>query len=232
MTDTSQHAQSSVDLATICCVCNDALGTERALVTLHCLCKAHTQCFLFDLGVKRYTEIPEVCPRCRTDYISMDLREQIHQRLRSAEIEAENDRQGMNPCFILNESSPEFVTDIAKCKEIAKTVKSSKKEYNTLVSATVKKYKEDTNAMVTILRYTKRDAILKINAAQCTKTYYSNARRFSFFVNRMVRRYGFNYYEWVRFTRQHYPSLCHGFNRYAQHTYFNQKLRRRFRYRI
>ena len=229
-TELRETIQPSVDPATLCCACDELLGTERPLVTLLCLCRAHTECFLRDLGAKQYTDLPEVCPRCKIDYVSEELREEIHHLARAAEIEEENVRRQMNPCFILNEGSPEFVTDIAKCKKIAKDITASQKEYNTLVSATVKKYKEDTNVMATILKSTQRDAILKINAAQCTKTYYSNVSRFSSFVSHMARRYDFSHREWMRFTRHQYPSLYRSFYRYGRHTYYGWSLRRKFRY--
>lgn len=230
MTEPRETIQPSVDPITLCCACDELLGTERPLVTLMCFCRAHTECFLRDLGAKQYTDVPEICPRCQTAYVSEELSEEIHQLARAAEIEEENVRREMNPCLALNEGSPEFVTDIAKCKEIAKSVKASEKEYNILVSATVKKYKEDTKVMANILRTTQRDAILKINVAQCTKSYYLNARRFSSFISHMARRYDFSHREWMRFTRHHYPSLHHSFYRYSRHSYCGWRLRNKFRY--
>lgn len=229
-TELRETIQPSVDPVTLCCACDKLLGTERPLVTLMCFCRAHTECFLRDLGAKQYTDVPENCPRCQSAYVSEELSEEIHQLARAAEIEEENIRREMNPCFILNEGSPEFVTDIAKCKKIAKDINTSQKEYNTLVSATVKKYKEDTKVMANILKSTQRDAILKINAAQCTKSYYSNARRFSSFISNMARRYDFSHREWMRFTRHHYPSLHHSFYRYGRHTHYGWRLRNKFRY--
>lgn len=219
--------QTQVDPATICCACDDPLGTERPLVTLLCLCRAHTDCFLRDLGAKQHTDLPETCPRCRTNYYTEELHAEVQQIV--VEIEEENIRREMNPCFALNEGSPEFVTDLDKCKKMAKEINVNQKEYNTLVTETVKKYKEDTNAMVTILRSTQRDAILKINAAVCTKAYHASVSRFSTFVIRMARRYDFSHREWMRFTRRHYPSLYRSFYRYGRHTY-GWSLRRKFRY--
>lgn len=222
--------QTQIDPVTICCACDGPLGTERPLVTLLCLCRAHTDCFLRDLGAKQQTDLPETCPRCRTNYYTDELRDEVHQMAMAAEIEEENIRREMNPCFALNEGSPEFVTDLAKCKKIVKEIHTNQKEYNTLVSATVKKYKEDTHAMATILRSTQRDAILKINAAGCTKAYHASVSRFSTFVSRMARRYDFSRGEWMRFTRRHYPSLYRSFYRYGRHTYYGWSLRRKFRY--
>lgn len=218
------------DPATICCACDEPLGTERPLSTLLCLCKAHTECFLRDFVTKQHTELPEQCPRCQAAYLSEQLHEEIHQMVAAVEIEEENVRREMNPCYALNEGSPEFVTDLAKCKKIAREINATQKEYNTLVSATVKKYKEDTSAMAKILKNTQRDAILKINAAPCTKAYHASVSRFSTFVSRMARRYDFSHGEWMRFTRRHYPSLYRSFYRYGRHTYYGWSLRRKFRY--
>lgn len=222
--------QTTVDPTTHCCTCDELLGTERPLVTLLCTCKAHTDCFLRDLGAKQNTELPEICPRCKADYIPMDIRDEIHQLIVSAEIEEENVRREMNPCFALNEGSPEFVTDIDKCKVIAKDIKKYQKEYQSLVSSTVKKYKEDTKAMAAVLKSTRRDAIQKIISAPYAKAYRASVSRFCSFVSRMARKYDFSHGEWMRFTRQYYPTLYRSFYRYGRHTYYGWSLRRKFRY--
>lgn len=227
---TEDQPQLPVDPATICCACDDPLGTERPLITLLCLCRAHTDCFLRDLGAKQQTELPESCPRCRTNYYTDELRDDIQAMAMAAEIEEENLRREMNSCFALNEGSPEFVTDIAKCKKIAKDIHASQKEYNALVSATVKKYKEDTKVMANILKNTQRDAILKINSSPCAKTYYSHVSRFTTFVSRMARRYEFTHGEWMRFTRREYPTLYRSFYRFGRHTFYGWQMRRKFRY--
>jgi hypothetical protein len=148
----------------------------------------------------------------------------------AVEIEAENINREMNSCFALNEGSPEFVTDIAKCKEITKEIKKHQREYNTLVSATAKKYKEDTKQMAAILKSARTDALLKIKAAPCAKAYLRSVSQFSTFVSRMARRYDFSHGEWMRFTRRYYPSLYRSFYRYGRHTYYGWSLRRKFRY--
>jgi hypothetical protein len=226
----TEQPQLSLDLATLCCACDDPLGTERPLVTLLCLCRAHTECFLRDLGAKQHTDVLETCPRCRTNYYTEELLHEVHQMAAAAEIEEENIRREMNSCFILNEGSPEFVTDLARCKEIAKAVNTSQKDYTTFVSGIVKKYKEDTKVMANVIKSTRKDALLKINAAPCTKLYHSNVSRFCSYVSRMARRYDFSHGEWMRFTRRKYPVLYRSFYRYNRHTYNSWSMRRKFRY--
>jgi hypothetical protein len=136
----------------------------------------------------------------------------------------------MNPCFTLNEGSPEFVTDIANCKVLAKTIKLHQKAYNALVSSTVKKYKDDTKAMAAVLKSTRNDAIRKIKSAQCTKLYTASISRFCRFVRRMAYRYEFSHGEWMRFTRRHYPMLYRSFYHNGRYIHYGWSLRRKFRY--
>jgi hypothetical protein len=148
----------------------------------------------------------------------------------ATEIEEENTRRNMNPCFVLNEGSPEFVTDLAKCKLIAKDIQKHQKEYQSLVSSTVKKYKDDTKAMAAVLKSTRRDAIQKITSSSHSKAYTLSISRFCSFVSRMARRYDFSHGDWMRFTRRHYPALYRSFYRYGRHTVYGWSLRRKFRY--
>lgn len=221
--------QQPVNPATICSACDNPLGTERPLITLLCHCKAHTDCFLRDYGTKKHTDLPENCPRCQTPYVTEQIRDEIYQMAAAIEIEAENINREMNSCFALNEGSPEFVTDIAKCKEVVKEIKKHQKEYNRLVTTVVKKYKEDTKQMAAILKSARNDALLKIKAASCTKAYHNSVGRFCTFVSRMALRYEFTHGEWMRFTRRFYPSLYRSYFRYG---HYDWRLRRKFRYGI
>jgi hypothetical protein len=196
--------------APICVICkllltNPELPEQQPTMELLCHCRAHTRCFLIDKEVKVYEDLAETCPGCSHPYLPEEyLMEVNHQAQQVRQLQQQRVR-AENPCFILHESSPEFLQDVDAVKAICKELCPVQKAFSTLEREACKKFRQQVTPMVSILRSTKRDVLRKLRESDEYKAYSKAHRKLMAQTSKMIRRYNPTPRELRSYFRTHYP---------------------------
>lgn len=193
----------------ICSLCKLVLDTAPPQPTMQllCNCRAHTRCFIVELSATLMEDAPSRCFECQQAFVDDATDALIDTRITTLIAEQQQTMTNINPCFILDESSPEFLADVDKLKALSKQVRIARLGFSPLLKEKATKFRQETNGLVTMLKNTRKDAIRTVLDTLAYKSYKTQHRRLQAQLWKMIRRYEASHRELRAYFRQRYRTV-------------------------